>query len=202
MEAQKQRQSRIGKRSVPVPKEVQISLAGTRVAVKGPRGELKYECHPGVEITHKDGLLVVLARPGSGPEGVRHQGLWRALLRNAVDGVHKGYQRSLDLYGVGYRAELKGQELTFGLGYSHPIKLTLPDAVKGRVEIIDEAGTKRPRLHLESVNKDLLGQTSARIREFRAPEPYKGKGVRYTGEKIRQKAGKAGKAAGGAAGGK
>jgi len=97
----------------------------------------------------------------------------------------------MDLHGVGYRAELAGKSLTLALGLSHPVKVELPDGVTAKVEIIDEAGQKRPRLHLSSHDKELIGQTAARIRSFRPPEPYKGKGVRYLGEKVRQKAGKA-----------
>ena len=109
-----------------------------------------------------------------------------------VKGVSAGYAMSLDLHGVGYRAELKGRELTLSLGLSHQVKFNLPEGINAKVEILDEGGTKRPRLHLDSANNELLGQTAARIRSFRPPEPYKGKGVRYTGEKIRMKAGKAG----------
>jgi len=108
-----------------------------------------------------------------------------------VEGVTKGYTLSLDLVGVGYRAELKGQQLTLALGLSHPVVMQLPAGIKARVETIDEGGTKKPRLHLESHDKELLGQIAAKIRSFRPPEPYKGKGVRYTDEKIRMKAGKA-----------
>jgi large subunit ribosomal protein L6 len=110
-----------------------------------------------------------------------------------VQGVSAGYAQSLDLYGVGYRAELKGKDLTLSLGLSHQVKYPLPASVNAKVEILDEGGTKRPRLHLDSCDKELLGQVAARIRSFRPPEPYKGKGVRYVGEKIKMKAGKAGK---------
>ena len=116
----------------------------------------------------------------------------RALIQNAVVGVSEGYKHSLDLYGVGYRAEIKGQELTLNLGLSHQVKYTVPEQVQVKIETIDDGGTKRPRVHLESYDKQILGRTSSRIKSFRPPEPYKGKGVRFTGERIRQKAGKAG----------
>ena len=130
--------------------------------------------------------------PNAGLEGPKFQGLTRALVANMVKGVSTGYAMSLDLHGVGYRAELKGRELTLSLGLSHQVKFNLPEGINAKVEILDEGGTKRPRLHLDAANNELLGQTAARIRSFRPPEPYKGKGVRYTGEKIRMKAGKAG----------
>ena len=110
------------------------------------------------------------------------------------EGVATGFNVSLDLYGVGYRADVKGQDLTLNLGLSHQVSYRLPDGVSARVETIDEAGSKRPRLHLTSHDKEALGQAASRIRSFRPPEPYKGKGVRYVGERIIEKAGKAGKA--------
>jgi large subunit ribosomal protein L6 len=143
-------------------------------------------------VTLENGALVVKVLPSAPLEGPRLQGLTWALLKNMVQGVSKGYALSLDLVGVGYRAELKGQSLTLALGLSHPVSLVLPNEIKARVETIDEGGTKKPRLHLESHDKELLGQIAAKIRSFRPPEPYKGKGVRFTGEKVRMKAGKAG----------
>jgi large subunit ribosomal protein L6 len=145
----------------------------------------------GVKIEQRGQELFVV--PASTGETVgQYQGLARAVLKNMVEGVGKGYATSLDLYGVGYRAEVKGAELTLALGLSHQVKLPVPKEVTMKVEIIDEGGTKRPRLHLASHDKELLGQIAARIKSFRPPEPYKGKGVRFTGEQIRQKAGKAG----------
>ncbi len=186
-----EKQSRTGKRPVPVPKGVQVAIAGNDVTLKGPKGELKRKLHAAVKVEEGKAGLVVTPREGTGRDGTQYQGLGRALLSSAIQGVAEGYKVSLDLYGVGYRADLKGQSLTLGLGLSHQVKLDLPKGVAGRVETIDEAGTKRPRLHLESNDKDLLGLTAARIRSFRPPEPYKGKGVRYTGEVVKQKAGKA-----------
>jgi large subunit ribosomal protein L6 len=184
--------SRIGKQAIPIPDKVQITISGTDVTVKGPRGELRRTVPAEVEVAQKDGKLHLAPKKGSGKVGRQYQGLSRALLRNAVIGVSEGFKLSLDLYGVGYRAELKGKLLNLALGLSHQVQLELPEGLSVKVEIIDEAGTKRPRLHLESNDKELLGATASRIRSFRPPEPYKGKGVRYTGERIRMKAGKAG----------
>jgi large subunit ribosomal protein L6 len=187
-----QRQSRVGKRPIPVPKGVEFNVAASTVKVKGPKGALERKLPPYVAVK-KDGdeLIVSITSDATG-EGPKFQGLTRALVANMVHGVATGYAVALDLHGVGYRAELKGRDLTLTLGLSHQIKYPLPATVNARVEILDEGGTKRPRLHLDSCDKELLGQTAARIRSFRPPEPYKGKGVRYLGEKIRTKAGKAG----------
>lgn len=191
-EPQQEKQSRVGKVPVPVPPGVQLAISGQDITVKGPKGELKRKLHETVEVRQDGNQIIVAPRRGGGPQSVQFQGLTRALIQNAVQGVSEGFKLSLDLYGVGYRAELKGQELNLALGLSHQVQFQMPDSVKGRVEIIDEGGVKRPRLHLESHDKEALGQAAARIRTFRPPEPYKGKGVRYTGERIREKAGKAG----------
>jgi large subunit ribosomal protein L6 len=191
-----QKESRTGKRPVAVPGEVKVSIAGNQIHFKGPKGELKRQLHEAVEVRQDGASLVVAPRKGAGKRGVQFQGLTRALVANAVEGVSTGFTKSLDLHGVGYRATLKGQELTLGLGLSHSVVYNLPGPVNARIETIDEAGTKRPRILLDSPDKELLGQAAARIKSFRPPEPYKGKGVRYTGEKIREKAGKAGKGAG------
>ena len=184
--------SRIGKKPVAVPKGVTASVNGQEVSVKGPKGELSRDLPEGIKVTIEDQELVILPVAGAGKRGRQFQGLTRALLANMVHGTTTGYATSLDLVGVGYRAEVKGQDLTLALGLSHQVKYTLDKSVAARVEIIDEGGVKRPRLHLTSHDKEALGQAAARIRSFRKPEPYKGKGVRYTGEKLRQKAGKAG----------
>ena len=184
--------SRIGKQPVKVPEKVTVQVSGDTVTVKGPRGELARQLPAEVELEQKDGELHFAPKKGTGKIGRQYQGLTRALVRNAVTGVSEGFKISLDLYGVGYRAELKGRDMTLNLGLSHPVHYTLPEGVDAKVETIDQAGTKRPRLHLESNDKELLGATAARIRSFRPPEPYKGKGVRYTGERIKIKAGKAG----------
>jgi large subunit ribosomal protein L6 len=185
-------QSRLGKKPIPLPKGVDFKLEGRKATVKGPKGTLSRELPTGIKITVVDQEIIVEPDAGAGRRGRQFQGLTRALLNNMVSGTSTGFALSLDLVGVGYRAELKGQDVNLALGLSHPVKYTLPASVSARVETIDEGGIKRPRLHLTSYDKEALGQTAARIRSFRPPEPYKGKGVRYTGEKLREKAGKAG----------
>lgn len=185
------RVSRVGKRAVDIPKGVTVAVDGGVVKVKGPKGELERAFHADVRV-EKDGETLKVVPAGNRRSFAQYQGLTRALLTNMVRGVSEGYKLSLDLYGVGYRAVVSGQELTLNLGLSHQIVHPLHPAVKAKVETIDEAGTKRPRLHLESHDKEALGQTAAKIRSYRKPEPYKGKGVRYTGERVREKAGKAG----------
>jgi large subunit ribosomal protein L6 len=185
-------QSRLGKRPVALPKGVDFKLNGRLATVKGPKGELSRELPAGILVKVEDGELVIAPEAGAGRRGRQFQGLTRALLANMVKGASEGYAISLDLVGVGYRAEVKGQAVTLALGLSHQVNYELPKSVSARVETIDEGGIKRPRLHLASYDKEALGQTAARIRSFRKPEPYKGKGVRYTGEKLREKAGKAG----------
>lgn len=188
-----QRQSRVGKRPVPVPKGVDVKIDADGVQLKGPKGSLARKLPPFVAVKKDGENIVVSITSDETGEGPKFQGLTRALVANMVHGVATGYAMALDLYGVGYRAELKGRELTLSLGLSHQVKYPLPALVNARVEILDEGGVKRPRIHLDSCDKEMLGQTAARIRSFRPPEPYKGKGVRYMGEKIRMKAGKAGK---------
>lgn len=185
-------QSRLGKRPIPLSKGVELKLAGRKATVKGPKGELSRDLPEGIKVSIVDNEIIVEPAAGAGRKGRQFQGLTRALLANMVKGASEGYATSLDLVGVGYRAEVKGQDLTLALGLSHPVNYTMPKSVSARVETIDEGGIKRPRLHLTSYDKEALGQTAARIRSFRKPEPYKGKGVRYTGEKLREKAGKAG----------
>ena len=187
-----QRQSRVGKRPIPLVKGVEVNFDATNVRFKGPKGELKRKLPPLVELKREGENLIVALTKNAGLDGLKFQGLTRALLANMAEGVAKGFTMALDLHGVGYRAELKGRDLTLSLGLSHQIKYPLPTGLNARVEILDEGGTKRPRIHLDSADKELLGQSAARIRSFRPPEPYKGKGVRYMGEKIRTKAGKAG----------
>jgi large subunit ribosomal protein L6 len=185
-------QSRLGKRPIPLSKGVDFKLNGRLATVKGPKGELARELPVGIKVTVVDNEIVVEPEAGAGRTGRQFQGLTRALLANMVKGASDGYATSLDLVGVGYRAEVKGQDITLALGLSHQVHYVMPKSVSARVETIDEGGIKRPRLHLTSYDKEALGQTAARIRSFRKPEPYKGKGVRYTGEKLRVKAGKAG----------
>ncbi len=188
------KQSRNGKKPVPVLQGVQVSISGSDVTVKGPKGELTYACRPEVVVAQDEGALTVTPASATGKAGLQYQGMTRSILRNMVEGVANGYQRSLDFRGVGYRAEFKNNQLKMTVGLSHQPVLDIPKAVSVKVETIDEAGTKFPRVHLESADKQLVGRIAARIRQIRPPEPYNGKGVRYTGEQIREKAGKAGKA--------
>ncbi len=188
-----QKLSRNGKRPV-VLGAVQATINGQAVTLKGPKGSISRAFRPEVVVQQREGALHVAPAQGSGQVGTQHQGTTRAILANMLVGVQAGYKRSLDFRGVGYRAEFKDGKLKMTVGLSHQPVLDIPKAVTITVETIDEAGTKFPRVHLESVDKDLIGQVAARIRAVRPPNPYKGKGVRYTGEKVRQKAGKAGKA--------
>jgi large subunit ribosomal protein L6 len=185
-------QSRVGKRPIVLPSGVELKIQGRKVSVKGPKGVVEREMPADIKIEVKDKTVTIAPTAASGRQGKQYQGLARALLAGMVEGAAKGFAMSLDLIGVGYRCEVKGQQLNLALGLSHPVQYKLPDSVSARVEIIDEAGIKKPRLHLTSSDKMELGQTAARIRSFRPPEPYKGKGVRYTGERVREKAGKAG----------
>lgn len=183
-------QSRIGKRPVQIPDGVDVRVDGRRLSVKGPKGATAWEAPAGITVALK-GKTLQVSPGGAGRSAKREQGLVRALLVSMIEGAAKGYELSMDLVGVGYRAEVKGQDLHLALGLSHPARVALPTGVKARVETIDEGGVKRPRLLLNSHDKQLLGATAARIRSLRPPEPYKGKGIRFTGEKLRQKAGKA-----------
>lgn len=195
-ETQQQKQSRNGKKPVPVAQGVQVTLKGEELTVKGPKGQLTRVFRPEVQVIHEEGVLRVVPVAGAGRAGTQYQGLTRAIINNMVEGVTTGYKKSLDFRGVGYRAEFKDGALKMTVGLSHQPLLAIPKAVNVQVETIDEAGTKFPRVHLESVDKELIGRIAARIRAVRPPEPYNGKGVRYTGERVKEKAGKAGKAAG------
>lgn len=179
--------SRVGKAPITLPKGVQIDISkGNLVTVKGPKGELQQQIDPDLTIDVEDGTLEV-KRP---TESKRHKslhGLSRALINNMVEGVSEGFVKEMEVIGVGYRVENKGNLLILTLGYSHPIYFYVPDEVK--VETAMEKG-KAPMIKLESVDKQLLGQVAAKIRAFRKPEPYKGKGIRFKGEQIRRKAGK------------
>jgi large subunit ribosomal protein L6 len=175
--------SRIGKQPVDLPKGVTVAVDGQDVTVKGPKGTLK-RSFKGVSIAIEGDKAIVEPESHSKTGKAMH-GLGRALLRNMVVGVADGYKRELDVKGVGFRCELAGQKLTLNIGFSHVVVFQLPTGVSGRVE-------NQTHLVLESVDKELIGETAARIRGLRPPEPYKGKGIQYTGEVIRRKAGKSG----------
>ena len=179
--------SRIGKAPIEIPAGVEISVSkGNVVTVKGKKGTLTQQIDADLTVEMEDGVLTV-KRP---TEQQRHRamhGLYRSLINNMVEGVSNGYTKDLEVIGVGYRAANTGQLLELTLGYSHPIMFYVPEEVK--VEAVMEKG-KNPIVKLESHDKQLLGQVAARIRAFRKPEPYKGKGIRFVGEEIRRKAGK------------
>jgi large subunit ribosomal protein L6 len=184
--------SRIGKRPVVVPSGVDVKLNGAVLTVKGPKGSLERAIPPEVTVEIKDKTVNVIPVTKSIKDGKRVQGLVRALISNMVDGVSKGYSNSIDLHGVGYRIDVKGKELVLALGFSHQIPYALPEGVNAETNVVDEGGVKRQRLVLNSHDKQLLGQTVAKIRSLRPPEPYGGKGFRIQGERIREKAGKTG----------
>ena len=178
--------SRIGKMPIILPKGVTVTVNGSLVTVKGPKGELKQTINPSISVKVEDGQ-VALSRPDDERENRKMHGLYRALIHNMVVGVSEGYKKTLELVGVGFRASNSGQVLELALGYTHPIFLKLAPEVK--VETKSERN-QNPLITLESCDKQLLGQVCAKIRSFRMPEPYKGKGVKFVGEQIRRKAGK------------
>lgn len=178
--------SRIGKKPIELPKNVDFKVDGNLVTVKGPLGELKQNIHPDLNISMEDGVLN-LVRPTESKEHKSAHGLYRSLINNMVQGVSEGFKKQQELIGVGYRAEAKGQILELNLGYSHAIYLQIPSEIKITTESLKG---KAPLITLESYDKQLLGQVAAKIRSFRAPEPYKGKGIKFVGEQLRRKAGK------------
>ena len=185
-------QARIGKRPIALPKGVTASVKDRSVEIKGPKGTLTRDLPPNVNLKLEGGALAVTPTI-EGRDGARFQGLARALLAGMVVGVAEGYTKTLQLVGTGYRAELKGTAINLALGFSHPIVFPLPKGVKCEIP----GDSKGTLLILTGSDKEVMGQTAAKIRGFRPPEPYGGKGVRYQGEKVREKAGKAAKAGGG-----
>jgi large subunit ribosomal protein L6 len=175
--------SRIGKKPIPIPKEVKVGLKGDLLTVSGPKGELSRKIHPKVKIRTEDDQVLVSVDGGDKRAKSLH-GLFRALIANMVTGVNRGFERSLEIVGVGYRAELSGKKATFHLGYASPINFELPDGIEARIE--------KTKITLSGTDKELLGKTASEIRGLKSPEPYKGKGIRYEGERVRRKAGKTG----------
>ncbi len=182
------RLSRVGKRPVELPKGVTAAIAKGSIEIKGPKGQLSRILPPNVDVKIEAGKVAVHPTIG-GRDGARFQGLTRALIQSMATGAGSGYTKTLQLVGTGYRAEVKGTTLNLLLGFSHPIAFPVPAGIK--VEI--PADSKGTLLVLTGADKEKMGQTAAKIRGFRPPEPYGGKGVRYLGEKVREKAGKAGK---------
>jgi large subunit ribosomal protein L6 len=176
--------SRIGKKPVDVPSGVTVTIDGSRVSVKGPRGELSRTFHPEIGLTLDNGTVTV-SRPSDEPRHKALHGLSRTLLANMVEGVTKGYVKQLEITGVGYKAEPKPYGLLMSLGYSHTIKVEAPAGVK-------LTAPQPTQVVVEGADKEAVGRVASEIRKLRKPEPYKGKGVRYAGEVIRRKAGKAG----------
>jgi large subunit ribosomal protein L6 len=173
---------------IPLPDGVEITQDGNRLTVKGPLGTLEREIHPEMTVERADGQLQVV-RPSDQPRHRALHGLTRTLVANMVTGVTTGFTRALEISGVGYRAQLQGQKLVLALGYSHPVEVDPPAGIEFRVET-------PTKLAVFGADKELVGQTAAYIRSRRKPEPYKGKGIRYAGEHILRKAGKAGKVGG------
>lgn len=178
--------SRIGKLPIELPQGVTVDIKDNVVTVKGPKGELKQAVNPNIKVEVKDGVLHV-TRPDDSRESRAQHGLYRALINNMVVGVSTGYKKEMEIVGVGYKAEAKGQVLILNLGYSHTIYLQMPPEIK--VDAKSERN-KNPLITLESADKQLIGQVCAKIRSFRKPEPYKGKGIKFVGEVIRRKSGK------------
>ncbi len=178
--------SRIGKAPIELPKGVEVKFDGGVVKVKGPKGELTQPMDSDFKIGIEDGMLE-LTRPSDNKRHRSFHGLYRSLINNMIIGVSEGYKKEMELVGVGYRASNKGQLLELTVGYSHPIFFALPDEVK--LTTTSEKG-QTPRVILESIDKQLIGQIAAKIRAFRKPEPYKGKGIKFVGEVLRRKAGK------------
>jgi large subunit ribosomal protein L6 len=187
--------SRIGRAPITVPSKVQVNWTEDNfVTVKGPKGELSRQVDPSLTLKLEDGSLTV-TRPSDNKEHRSKHGLYRTLINNMVVGVSTGYTKQLEIHGVGYRAAKVGNNLVVTIGYSHPVEVQPPAGISLSVDGMDSA-TKATKISVSGIDKQLVGQIAAEIRSIRKPEPYKGKGVRYAGEKIRRKAGKAGKVGG------
>jgi large subunit ribosomal protein L6 len=176
--------SRIGRKPIPVPKGVNVTVHAESVEVKGPKGALTQPVPPGVKFELK-GAELIAAPTSADPQLGKFHGLARSLVANAVRGVTEGFRKDLDIVGVGYRAEVKGKQVHFALGYSHPVVFDIPQG-------IDVAIDKQTHVTVTGIDRQLVGQVAANIRSLRKPDPYKQKGVRYTGEVLKKKAGKTG----------
>ena len=177
--------SRIGEMPIPVPQGVKVSIKENQVTVKGPKGELSRSFNPAMSISMSDGSVTV-SRPSDDRLDRSLHGLTRSLLANMVEGVTKGFQKSLELVGIGYRAQMAGEKLVFQVGYSHPVEVSPPPGISFAV-----VGTSR--INVDGIDKELVGDVAAKIRAIRPPDHYKGKGIRYAGEMVRLKPGKSGK---------
>jgi large subunit ribosomal protein L6 len=174
--------SRIGRAPIPVPDGVTVALEGRRVTVSGPKGELEHQVADPIEVAQEDGALVVRRPTDRGPHRALH-GLTRSLVANMVEGVTAGFSKSLEIIGVGYRAQLKGKDIELAVGYSHPVTVTPPEGISFEVPSPTE-------ITVRGIDKQSVGQVAAEIRSIRPPEPYKGKGIRYAGEVVQRKVGK------------
>jgi len=177
--------SRIGKLPIPLPAGVTVEINGQDVAIKGPKGELKLTVSKPITVSQEDGSVIV-ARPDDEAVSKSLHGLTRSLIANNVHGVSEGFTKALEIVGTGYRAALKGTTVEMSLGFSHPVLVTPPEGIT----LVVEGNTK---IIVSGIDKQAVGEMAANIRKLRKPEPYKGKGVRYEGERVRRKAGKAGK---------
>lgn len=177
--------SRIGKQPIPVPAGVDVTIDGSQVTVKGPKGTLTHTVVEPITVSLDEGVLSV-ARPDDERDSKARHGLTRSLVNNMVVGVTSGYSKALEIVGTGYRVTAKGKDLEFALGYSHPVPVVAPEGISFVVDT-------PTRFRVEGIDKQLVGEVAANIRKLRKPDPYKGKGVRYAGEVIRRKAGKTGK---------
>jgi len=186
--------SRIGRQPIPIPAGVEVRLEGNTVRVKGPKGELSRTLHEAVQVTVDNGRVIV-TRASDEPEHRALHGLTRTLVANMVKGVTEGYEKRLEINGVGYRASKQGNKLVLAMGYSHPVEFEPPPGIQFEVP-------SPTQITVRGVDKELVGEIAARIRRVRPVEPYLGKGIRYEGEHVRRKAGKAGKVGGGKSAGK
>jgi large subunit ribosomal protein L6 len=178
--------SRIGRKVIPVPTGVEVKITGQHVAVKGPKGSLEHTVAEPIVVERDDDGALVVSRPNDERRAKELHGLSRTLVANMVVGVTDGYRKSLEINGTGYRVQQRGADLEFALGFSHPVNVPAPEGITFTVE--------RPTLfHIAGIDKQQVGEVAAKIRKIRPPEPYKGKGIKYQGEVIRRKAGKAGK---------
>jgi len=176
--------SRIGKKPILIPDKVKLSLVGSQITVQGGKGKLTHFLHPSVEMRIEGGVVSIIKKIEDKKTDAL-QGLTRSLVANMVTGVHAGFQRNLEVNGIGYRASVSGNVLALSLGYSHPVNFDLPDGISATVD-------KSNTITLSGIDKELLGRTAATIRQLRSPEPYKGKGIKYAEEHIQRKAGKTG----------
>lgn len=177
--------SRVGNRPIPLPKGVDVHIEGQHVTVRGPLGTLERELVPDIQV-RRDGDTLVVTRPTDSKRHKSLHGLTRSLVANMVIGVSEGYRKDLEIHGVGYRAQMMGPDLVFQVGHSHPVRVSPPPGITFTAEGLQ-------RVSVQGIDKELVGEMAARIRAIRKPEPYLGKGIRYAGESIRRKAGKAGK---------